>query len=320
MRDLLDAGAARVQKELAGEPELLAEMLTVIGRVYQRLEITDKAQPLLEQALALGRGVGGPEHPRVGADAQRSRRPDAHERRRRRVGGDAGGIARDAAPAPRREAQGRRRHARRSSADRTDRLGQRERAEALAREALAMRREMLGEDHRETATSMGDLGLLLWQRGDLAGAEPLLRQSLADQPQGAWRSARQCRARRCPIWAWSSPTGATTPPRRRSFARPSPSRRKALGPTHAGLAVTLNNLAYPLREQGKYPEAVAALEEALALAMPAKGEDSPTVANYRTNLARVHLAKGDAAAAEPLLRQSLAARLRAFGKTTGVSA
>ena len=25
---------------------------------------------------------------------------------------------------------------------------------------------------------MGDLGLLLWQRGDLAGAEPLLRRSL----------------------------------------------------------------------------------------------------------------------------------------------
>ena len=37
------------------------------------------------------------------------------------------------------------------------------------------------------------------------------------------------------------------------------------------------------------------------------------MANYRANLARVYLAKGDAAAAEPLLRQSLAARLRAFG-------
>jgi len=59
---------------------------------------------------------------------------------------------------------------------------------------------------------------------------------------------------------------------------------------------------------------VLTLEEALALATAANGDDSPAVAHYRVNLARVHLAKGDAAAAEPLLRRSLAVRLRAFGE------
>ena len=37
MRGLLDAGAERVQTELAGQPELQAEMLTVMGRIYRRL-------------------------------------------------------------------------------------------------------------------------------------------------------------------------------------------------------------------------------------------------------------------------------------------
>ena len=69
MRALLDAGAERVQKELVGEPELQAEMLTMMGRTYRRLAQYDKAQRLLEQALASGR-----ESLRRGA---RHRRPDA---------------------------------------------------------------------------------------------------------------------------------------------------------------------------------------------------------------------------------------------------
>ena len=37
MRDLLDAGAERVAGELGDQPELQAEMFTVIGRTYERL-------------------------------------------------------------------------------------------------------------------------------------------------------------------------------------------------------------------------------------------------------------------------------------------
>lgn len=65
VRAILEAGAKRIRKELAGQPELQAEMLTVIGRVHQRLGAHDKAQPLLEEALAIGRRLGGPEHERV---------------------------------------------------------------------------------------------------------------------------------------------------------------------------------------------------------------------------------------------------------------
>ena len=65
VRGLLDAGAERVQKELGAQPELQAEMLTVMGRTYRRLGLYDKAQPLLEQALAIARPVFGPEHERL---------------------------------------------------------------------------------------------------------------------------------------------------------------------------------------------------------------------------------------------------------------
>jgi eukaryotic-like serine/threonine-protein kinase len=311
VRDVLDAGAARVQTELAGEPEVLAEMLTVIGRVYQRLEIFDKAQPLLEQALALGRGVGGPEHPRV---AQTLNDLGVLTR----MNGNAAASVKmlDESLAMRRRLLGQKHKdvaVTLSELGRSyDKLGQRDRAEGLARDALAMRRELLGEDHRETATSRGDIGLLLWQRGDLAAAEPMLRQSL--------EISRKALGDHHPnVSSAMSNLGLVVADRgdyaaaEALFREALVVRRTAVGPTHASLAVPLNNLAYPLREQGKYGEAVAALEEALALSVAASGADSPTVAHYRANLARVYLAKADAAVAVPLLRQSLAARLRAFG-------
>jgi hypothetical protein len=58
LREVLDAGSHRIEKELAGEPELQASMLTLVGRVYQRLGDNEKAQPLLERAVALGRARG----------------------------------------------------------------------------------------------------------------------------------------------------------------------------------------------------------------------------------------------------------------------
>ena len=65
VRALLDAGAAQVQTELMGEPDLQADMLTAMGRTYRRLGLYDKAQELLEQALASGRTAFGREHVRV---------------------------------------------------------------------------------------------------------------------------------------------------------------------------------------------------------------------------------------------------------------
>ena len=62
VRHLLDVGAERMSRDLSGQDEVRAEVSTVIGRVYLRLGLYDKAQPLLEQSLELGRQTVGPEH------------------------------------------------------------------------------------------------------------------------------------------------------------------------------------------------------------------------------------------------------------------
>ena len=174
-----------------------------------------------------------------------------------------------------------------------------------------MRRELFGDEHREVATNMGDIGQLLLNRGDVARAEALLRQSYEI-------SRRVLGANHPNVAAAQSNLGLAIGDRddfataEQLFREALAVDRKVMGPYNSGVANKLNNLAWVLREQGKYDEAVVALEEAIAVAE--RREDKTWAAHFRGNLARVYLAKGDAATAEPLLRQSLAVRLRAFGE------
>ncbi len=52
-RELLDQGAARVDRELAADPEVHGAMLDNIGRAYFDLGFYEQAEPLLERAYAL---------------------------------------------------------------------------------------------------------------------------------------------------------------------------------------------------------------------------------------------------------------------------
>jgi tetratricopeptide (TPR) repeat protein len=308
VRELLDAGAARIERDLAGQPELEAEMLTVIGRVYQRLEVDDKAQPLLERALAISRSALGPDHVRVAAALNelgvllREKRDfarsgplleEAAAMRRRLLGPDDTDLAVTLVELGRQYED----------------QGARERAEALFREALAIRRRSLGEIHRETATSMSELGLLLWQKGELAEAEPLLRQALATN--------RQVLRDDHPNVASSLNNLGLVVAARGRFAEAESLMREALslyrktwGPKHLKVTTHLNNLSQSLREQGKYEEAAAALQEALDIARSAGGPDHPSIGTFASNLGTVYLAQGRPAAAEPLLREGLRVRRR----------
>ncbi len=58
-RDLLDEGAARVERQFAERPHVRARLLTTIGDVYRSLGLNDEAEPLLEAAVAARRADPG---------------------------------------------------------------------------------------------------------------------------------------------------------------------------------------------------------------------------------------------------------------------
>ena len=57
--DVLDAGAERITRELADEPQARAELMTTLGEVYRKLGDYDRAESLVEEALAIRRRVLG---------------------------------------------------------------------------------------------------------------------------------------------------------------------------------------------------------------------------------------------------------------------
>lgn len=59
-RELLDAGAERIDQGLAAQPEVQATMLRVIGEVYASLGLREEAVDLLGRAVELNRDVLGP--------------------------------------------------------------------------------------------------------------------------------------------------------------------------------------------------------------------------------------------------------------------
>jgi len=303
VRNILDAGAERVQNELSDQPELKAEMLNVIGRVYQRLGLHETARPLLEEALAIGRRAGAIETTRL---AQSLNELGILLRER----GDAAGAVPllEEALAMRRSLLGSKDkdvavtlvELGRAFEDR----GLIDRAEPLYREALVIRREIFGEQHRETSTSKASLALVLLRRGDLSGAEPLFREALDtsrkvlgdDHPNvgAGWNNLGLLLLGRADY-------AGAEPMLREALAI----RRKHFGDRHPSLGTNLANLGSALVEQGKYDEAAAVLTEGLEVARAGGDSRSAIIARLLFQLARLHLARNDAPTAEALLREAL---------------
>jgi eukaryotic-like serine/threonine-protein kinase len=315
VRGILDAGAAQVQKELAGEPELQAEMLTTMGRTYRRLAVYDKAQELLEQALAGGQQVFGAEHPQVAQTLDYLGVVLADK-------GDyvAAGQRLEQALAMRRKVLGAR-HA--DVAITLAELGRvyqdqglNQRAEPLHREALEIRRESLGDQHRETAVSLSDLASVRRLNGDLAGAETLLQQSLATNIKTRGDDHPNTSTARHDLALIAAARGdyrSAESYLRRALT----DQRRALGDAHPVGATTLNSLAHVLLEQRRYEEAAVAAGEASTIANAAFGHDHQLLAVYTLNLAAVEMARGKPVAAEPLLREGLRIRTKAPGIVPG---
>jgi serine/threonine protein kinase/tetratricopeptide (TPR) repeat protein len=311
VRGLLDAGAEQAQRDLTDQPDVQAEILTVLGRVYRRLGVFDKAQVLLEQALAVGRTAYGAEHVRL---AQTLNDLGALLTDR----GDYTAAARtlEQALTMRRTLLGPE-HA--DVAVTLVELGRvyqdqgfNQRADPLLRESLAVRRRVLGESHRETAVSLNAVASVLRLNGDLTGAERLLEQSyeLNRTTRGEYHANTGTSLHDLGIVAASRGDYALAESR---FRQALATNRRALGDSHPTVAMTLSGLSRVLFDQGRYDEAMAALESALDIARPALGRDHQLVAIYTINLASVQLARKDPAAAEMLVREGLRIRTLAPG-------
>jgi non-specific serine/threonine protein kinase/serine/threonine-protein kinase len=179
-----------------------------------------------------------------------------------------------------------------------------EAADSFARQALEIRRSLLGEIHPRVASTLGVLGGIALDRGDLAQAETLQRQSLEIERTlyGEVHPQVTSSLGELGLILMDQGRGEEGEALLREVLERD---REALAPDHPDLAIRLNNLAWALQQRGKYREAGGLFLESLTLRRKVHGDRSSSVARAVGNYGRFLMTSGgDLREAEALIEES----------------
>ncbi|HEY1637313.1 MAG TPA: serine/threonine-protein kinase [Rhizomicrobium sp.] len=306
-RDLLDQGVQRIDRELAGQPEVEAAMLESMAASYRSLGAYDEGLRLARKAYALQAHSFGANDPRM-ADVLDL---EASLLRFKADYAGAEPLFRQALALRQKTS-----HAEPEIADELSSLGEclyledkDAEAEPVLRRALAINKQ-LGADGGDDTRNY--LALLVEHKGDYAEAVQLLRESLeierrtkgANSPDYATTLHNLASAQ----MSLGDMSGAE-----RGLREALSIRRAVLGNRHPTLAYSLNNLGYLLLEKGDGRAAEPYIREALAIRVQSLGAQHPSTAATRNNWARVLQEEGHQAEAEAQFRQALDDFQRAQG-------
>jgi tetratricopeptide (TPR) repeat protein/predicted Ser/Thr protein kinase len=299
-RELLDRGSERIDRSLADDPELRGDIRGVVGTLYGRLGLFDRAAPHLEAALSLARAG------RAGRLVLVERLTAlASVRLEQGASAAAGTLLREALALARAEEGPRGPTVAavltdlaavfRATADFAQ-------AESLSREALGIRRA-IGEPAGLVATLNG-LGVLLTTAGRPLEAIPALEEALA-LGRGAYADGhREVVLVGCNL-AQARHTAGQLDAALTAFQTCVDQRRHLLGDLHPDVAMSLNNIARVYSDQNAYADAERRYQEALAIQRAAYGDRHRTVAGTLNNLAILDFMRGQYAESAERFRELL---------------
>ena len=289
--------------ELGDQPQVQLDIMNVVGHMYFSLGLYDRAGPMYDRAVALGRTL----YPH-GSDALVTALSDRAELYR--MNGRFQDAEHDYRVAVR---MARALHAEphASLVTALNGLGQMLRqagrydeAEPVLREALAKRRAVYGARSVEAADGLNNLGLLLWAKGEPAEAEPLLEDALAIE-----------RERLPPVHPMISAVlnnlGLVREALGKLDSAEAPLRealeikRQLFGEHHWRIANGLVNLSSLLLKMHRPAEAEPLAQEALTIVHKTFGEDHELAGVALQKLSEVRQQQGDRVAAERYMRRSL---------------
>jgi serine/threonine-protein kinase len=305
-RELLDRGAARIERELARQPDVRAQLLNSIGTAYSGLGLYAQARSLLEEAVVLRRGANNHATPELAESLHQL----AYLLR------EQGEFA--AAEPLFRESLGMRRalfsegHA--SIVESLNGLafllrgrGDFAASEALYREALGLARAVRDPASRLLAESIQGLASALFGLGKHQEAEPLYREAVTLQLQllGADHpSTMAVRYNQARNYQYLGDFDAAEP-YYRDMLEQDP---RIFGANHPMVAVGLTGYGEFLLERGDASRAESYFRRALTIQRAALPPESERTAATLVGLGRVLLADNKPNEAERLLREALAIR------------
>lgn len=185
-------------------------------------------------------------------------------------------------------------------------------AENLHREALGIRRQLLGSDHSDVAQSLNNLAAALQNAGRLDDAEPLYDELLAlhrrlDPPDSAaYADVLNTRM----VLAYRKDDVDTALPLAREILDIN---RALFGTDHPRVSQSMNNLGQLLSRTGDLEEAEALMRESLEMNRTMLGGTHPNIAAGAANLAGVLLRLGRVEEAESLYLEAITLNRQVLG-------
>jgi len=185
-------------------------------------------------------------------------------------------------------------------------------AEPYFREALSIRRHLLGENATETGQSLLDLGSLLHSRGDAAAAEPLLRRALAIQ-RASSRPDDPDLGDPLRILGQAREDQGDRVEAERLYRESVNVLRHGLGDEDPVVAMSQDSLGRLLVVKGELAEAEAILTGNLALRRRLYGASHPTLGMSLMSLGLLRQRQGRTTEARELFEQARAMETALFG-------
>jgi len=194
-----------------------------------------------------------------------------------------------------------------------DTIGNYKMAEYMGRKALVARKQVLGEEHPNTLTSMNNLASVLESQGKYDDAGKLHREALEIR--------KTVLGEEHPSTLTSMNNLASVLERQGKYDDAEKLHREewqlsktALGEEHPSTLTSMNNLASVLERQGKYDDAEKLHREEWQLSKKVLGEEHPSTLTSMNNLALVLESQGIYDDAEKLHREALEISKKVLGE------
>lgn len=306
VREILDKGAEKIEKELADQPEVQATLMSTMGEVYINLGLYELATPLMENSLNVRKQIFGKEHYEVAESLDKL----ATLLRKKGNYTEAEVMSREALSIFRNLYGNEDTIVANSLNNLASTLynkGKYKEAEPLYREALTIQRKLLGNMHPDVANIMSNLGSVLYRLNKYTEVEPLMREALSIKRKLHGNEHPDVAISLNNLAQFLKSTGnyeEAEPLLRETLAM----RRRLYGDEHPSVATGLNNLAGLLVKKGDFIPADSLYREALVISRKLLGDDHPNVAVLLSNLAKLLVAEKKYLEAEIFYREALQIR------------
>jgi serine/threonine protein kinase len=310
-REILDKSATEINRDLVNDPERQAQMMHVMGQVYANLGLYSRAEPMLQQSVAIRSRVLGPEH--VTTLDSRNLLVQTLISAGRYT--EAEKIARESLDTATRVLGPTDRTTLRAKANLAwvlDDSGKITEAGTLFQQTLDEQRRVLGVKDPDTLRSMYRYAVNLFSRGRYADAEKLDRETLEIErrvfgPEDYRTLITMSDLGTELVWERRDAEGEQV------LRQTLDLQRRILGPTHQNTIATSDALGTAIQHQRRYPEAEQQFRETLGTELTALGPDHPATLTTTGNLASALVFERQYPEAERLFREIYDRRRRILG-------